>query len=103
MEATLDSLRFRSSGYFRILAEHAAAAVNSTVADPSVEGERPIQLVPVLQRLPLDIIGSVMFLLPMKGTVAAAKFRCCRAALPIAKRRFRARSFPAPREALPSA
>ena len=53
--------RFRSLGYFRILAKHVAAAANSLVADPSAEGERPIQLIPVLQRLPLEIIGSVMF------------------------------------------
>jgi hypothetical protein len=43
-----------------------AAAANSLVADLTARGERPIQIVPVLQRLALEIIGSAMFSLEMK-------------------------------------
>ena len=50
----------------RILAKHVASAANSLVADLAARGERPIQLVPVLQRLALEIIGSAMFSLEME-------------------------------------
>ena len=49
----------------RILSRHVAAA-RSLVVDLKARGEGPIQLVPILQRLALEIIGSAMFSLEMK-------------------------------------
>ena len=50
----------------RILSRHVAAAARSLVVDLKARGEGPIQLVPILQRLALEIIGSAMFSLEMK-------------------------------------
>jgi cytochrome P450 len=50
----------------QILAIHVAASANSLVADLEARSQRPIRLVPVLQRLALEIIGSAMFSLEMK-------------------------------------
>jgi unspecific monooxygenase len=51
----------------RILARHVAAAGNSLVTDLIAVRERRIDLVPVLQRLALEIIGSAMFSPEMKS------------------------------------
>ncbi|HJU19773.1 MAG TPA: cytochrome P450 [Stellaceae bacterium] len=48
-----------------ILARHVAAAADSLVAELTTRNGRPIDLVPVLQRLALDIIGSAVFSLEM--------------------------------------
>jgi cytochrome P450 len=50
----------------RILARHVAAAGNSLIADLMASARCQIDLVPVLQRLALEIIGSAMFSLEMK-------------------------------------
>jgi cytochrome P450 len=50
----------------RILARHVAAAGDSLVNDLIAMGKLRIDLVPVLQRLALEIIGSAMFSLEMK-------------------------------------
>ena len=50
----------------RILARHVAAAENSLIADLMASGRSQIDLIPVLQRLALEIIGSAMFSLEMK-------------------------------------
>jgi cytochrome P450 len=50
----------------RILARHVAAAGNSLVADLVAAGNRRIDLVPIMQRLALEIIGSAMFSLEME-------------------------------------
>jgi cytochrome P450 len=49
----------------RILARHVAIAAHSLVTDLKASNNRPIQLVPVLQRLALEVIGSAMFSLEM--------------------------------------
>ena len=49
----------------RILARHVATAAHSLVTDLKASNNRPIQLVPVLQRLTLEVIGSAMFSLEM--------------------------------------
>ena len=51
-----------------ILARHAAAAGNSLIADLMASGRSQIDLVRVLQRLALEIIGSAMFSLEIKNT-----------------------------------
>jgi cytochrome P450 len=50
----------------RILTRHVAAAGNSLIADLMASARCQIDLVPVLQRLALEIIGSAMFSLEMK-------------------------------------
>jgi hypothetical protein len=50
----------------RILARHVAAAGDSLVNDLIAMGKLRIDLVPVLQRPALEIIGSAMFSLEMK-------------------------------------
>jgi cytochrome P450 len=49
-----------------ILARHVAAAWRSLAMDLRATNNVPIQLVPVLQRLALEVIGSAMFSLEMK-------------------------------------
>jgi hypothetical protein len=49
-----------------ILARHVAAAGNSLIADLMASGRSHIDLVRVLKRLALEIIGSAMFSLEMK-------------------------------------
>jgi len=51
-----------------ILARHVAAAGNSLIADLMASGRSYIDLVRVLKRLALEIIGSAMFSLEMKNT-----------------------------------
>jgi cytochrome P450 len=57
----------------RILARHVAAAANILVAQLEAAGGGPVHLVPVLQRLALDIIGSAMFSLQMQKYGAAMR------------------------------
>jgi cytochrome P450 len=48
-----------------ILARHVATAAESLIADLMARDGRPVDLVPLLQRLALDIIGSAVFSLEM--------------------------------------
>ncbi|HYZ40339.1 MAG TPA: cytochrome P450 [Stellaceae bacterium] len=57
----------------RILASHVAAAANTLVAQLEAADGGPVQLVPVLQRLALEIIGSAMFSLQMQKYGAAMR------------------------------
>lgn len=56
-----------------ILAQHVAAAAERLCADLAAREGRPIDLVPVLQRLALDIIGSAVFSLEMARYGAAMR------------------------------
>lgn len=56
-----------------ILARHVAAGAERLSADLRAQSGRPIDLVPVLQRLALDIIGSAVFSLEMARYGAAMR------------------------------
>jgi cytochrome P450 len=56
-----------------ILARHVAAAATSLIADLAARDGRPVDLVPLLQRLALDIIGSAVFSLEMARYGAALR------------------------------
>jgi cytochrome P450 len=56
-----------------ILARHVAAAAESLIADLAARGGRAADLVPLLQRLALDIIGSAVFSLEMARYGAAMR------------------------------
>jgi cytochrome P450 len=56
-----------------ILARHVAAAADSLIAELTAREERPIDLVPRLQRLALDVIGAAVFSLEMARYGAAMR------------------------------